>query len=107
MMRVSLRAVLVAVAVGGAALSASGCGNSACQEMMSKACDECAADLSPEWRAACDCWNDRGVARAKGFRCRDPDAVDQDACRMTLEAWSADACALLSRSVPDQPRLSF
>ena len=82
-----------------------GCGRTACSEMMSKVCDDCEPILAPEWKAACLCWDDEDRTRGYGFRCKSPDAQDQDACRMTLESWDETTCLEMNRSLPNDDRL--
>jgi len=97
--------------IGGVALLLLGgfvltnCGDSACEAMMSLACNQCQDQLSPEWEAACLCSDDEDYVKAYGFHCKDTSDWDQDVCRITMDTWSDRSCDLLNRSLPFSDKL--
>ena len=100
------RLCMMALLCAGVALSQQGCGDSACGSMMSQVCDDCEAQFSPEWEAACICYKNSSYVKVNGFHCSEAVDWDQDVCRITLDLWEGQtSCDMMNRALPFRDKL--
>ena len=89
-----------------AVIGLQGCGSSACDSMMSQACDDCEAQFSPEWEAACSCYKNSSFVKVNGFHCSEAIDWDEDVCRITLDLWEGQkSCDMMNRALPFRDKL--
>jgi len=76
-------------------LFACSCGDyNPCDALVERICKEC-PKVSEHWQAACICMEDNSY-KEKGYKCIDPDAIDEDRCHVTLSEWDENTCEQLN-----------
>ncbi len=90
-----LRKISTALIMGMILSLFSACGNyNPCDALAERICKECPS-VALHWQAACLCMSN-GTLKEKGYKCIDPDDIDEDRCHVTLENWNENTCEELN-----------